>query len=77
MKTMILYLGDNSEYLGYIILDNKDVDDHCNALTPLIVANIKKELPLRRRMALLPSNIKYFPFAGALTELEYIKLPKT
>jgi hypothetical protein len=75
MKTILLLLGESSEYLDYKVFDSESkLEEYTNALLPLLIANIKKEQPLRKRLLLLPDPSYYFPSVGALQEFEYIEL---
>lgn len=72
---ILLYLGRCDEYLGYKKFkgkkQEKEIDDHLEAIESLMNANIEDILPLRKRLKLLGKE-EYFPFAGAVTSFGII-----
>jgi hypothetical protein len=77
MKILLL-LGKNDEYL-----DNKrfetdeELDSFLESITPLMMANISGEMTLRKRLKLLPNDVGYFLYAGAVQGFEVIDLDET
>ena len=81
MKILLL-LGKNEEYLNYKVFQtDEELDEFLKDLTPLMLTNISSDLPLRKRLNLLPKNKKgevdYFLYAGAVQGFEIIDLNST
>lgn len=70
----IILLGANDEYLGYKRFDYAyQADLFIDKLEPLMLANIERKLSLKERLQLAP---EYFPFAGAVQNIDVIDLTK-
>ena len=71
---VLLFLGSDAEYLGYKkFTDEKGMDKFLNAFEDILIMNIEKEVPLKERIALAKKmGIKYFPFMGAVQDIEVI-----
>lgn len=69
---VVLFLGENDEYLGYRPFTHLyKAELFIDKLQPLMLANIEKELSLKERLQLIP---EYFPFAGRVQDVELIDL---
>lgn len=72
MKILLL-LGEHGEYLTYKkFKTDEELDAYAEKLHDLMLANITKELPLRKRLAAHLPDGEYFPFAGAVQDIEVI-----
>lgn len=73
MKILLL-LGQNGKYLTYKKFDTDfELDEFIEKIGPLMMANIDKALPLRERLKLLPSDVEYFIYAGAVIDFKVIE----
>lgn len=72
MKIVVLLLGEGDVYLGDRQFPNiEQADAFSESLHDLMLANINKDLPLKERLKLAP---EYFPWAGLVQGVEYIKI---
>ena len=72
---VVLLLGDNDEYLSYKkFTSDIEVDEFLEAIEPLIMANINRQMTLRERLKLLPKGVGYFVYAGKVTGFEVLDL---
>lgn len=69
---VVIFLGENDEYLGYRPFKFKyQAELFLDKLQALMIANIEKQLPLKERLQLAP---EYFPFAGRVQDVDLIEL---
>lgn len=69
----LLLLGKNEKYLDYKRFSSEEeLHSFLEKIEPLVMANIDGELSLKERLALIPSEIGYFAFAGAVQGFEFI-----
>jgi len=71
---ILIFLGAEAEYLGYKkFLNEKAVNKFLNAFEDILIMNIEKETALKERIALAEKlGVKYFPFMGAVQDIEII-----
>jgi hypothetical protein len=75
MKILIL-LGEHNKYLDYMIFNSEqELDLFIDKIHPLIMANIHRAEPLKKRLEIVKDN--YFPYAGAVVDFEVIDLDLT
>ena len=64
---IVLMLGRKEEYLHMVKFDTeKQADDFVEAYYDLVVANIKRDLPLKDRLSLAP---EYYPRLGKVVNM--------